>query len=337
MFVTTLCIMTRRNMNIKPYDSTARTVFDTGFYKIPRFQRPYSWDSGNIEEFWTDIFGENKSNYFIGSMVFFRQKGTNEFHVVDGQQRLTTITIFLAALRDCMKASGEESLAHGVQNIIQRKDINADLRFVLMTETSYPYFQENIQKFGEPDIQVPPTDEETGLRDAYAFAKDKFDFGISSLHAIPNDAKKRTAQIKKTLQQFRDRILELQIIIIELDNEDDAYIIFETLNTRGKDLEPADLVKTLLTRLIPSASADVDTTRDRWNAIRRQIWEAEANLDMSTYIHHFWLARDDYTSKKMLFKRMKSKIKKDDAKSFLKDLESEVSVYRRIFGPDEFK
>src|SRR5882672_2628187 len=108
-------------MNIKPSESNIRVMFQSGFYKIPRFQRPYSWDRGNIEEFWTDVLEGTASGYFIGSMVFYK-KGT-ETYVVDGQQRLTTLTIFLAALRDTLKEIGEDSLGKGIQNVIQRKDI----------------------------------------------------------------------------------------------------------------------------------------------------------------------------------------------------------------------
>jgi uncharacterized protein with ParB-like and HNH nuclease domain len=66
-------------MNIKPFDSSIQTIFETGFYKIPRFQRPYSWDRGNIEEFWTDVIMSDAQEYFIGSMVFFKPKGRMNF------------------------------------------------------------------------------------------------------------------------------------------------------------------------------------------------------------------------------------------------------------------
>jgi uncharacterized protein with ParB-like and HNH nuclease domain len=72
-------------MNIKPSESAIRVMFQSAFYKIPRFQRPYSWDRGNIEEFWTDVLEGTTTSYFIGSMVFYR-KGAETF-VVDGQQR----------------------------------------------------------------------------------------------------------------------------------------------------------------------------------------------------------------------------------------------------------
>jgi hypothetical protein len=324
-------------MNIKPYDSKIRTVFETGFYKIPRFQRPYSWDRGNIEEFWNDVVASDAESYFIGSMVFFKPKGKGEFRVVDGQQRLTTITIFLAALRDIINEVGEKTLAIGIQNMIQRKDIDNELRFVLLTESSYPYFQEHIQKFGVPEIKVEISPEEEGIKGAYDFACERL---RTSTQKIKNNSsiskKKKDQRLTKLLQRYRDRLLELRVIIVELDNEDDAYVIFETLNTRGKDLEPADLVKTLITRLIPASSADVDPTKTRWNKMVRVIGESAANLDMSTYIHHFWLSREEYTSKKTLFKRVKSRIVKTNAKPFLDDLESGLPIYRKIFEPDNF-
>lgn len=324
-------------MNIKPYDSKIRTVFETGFYKIPRFQRPYSWDRGNIEEFWNDVIASDAEAYFIGSMVFFKPKGKGEFRVVDGQQRLTTVTIFLAALRDTISKVADKALATGIQNVIQRKDIDNELRFVLLTESSYPFFQEHIQKFGAPEINVDVSPEEEGIKGAYDFACERLKALVEEVQNNSTISKtKRIERLKKQLQQCRDRLLELRVIIVELDNEDDAYVIFETLNTRGKDLEPADLVKTLVTRLIPSSSADVDPTKTRWNKMVRVIGESAANLDMSTYIHHFWLSREEYTSKKTLFKRVKSQIVKSNVKSFLDDLEKGVPIYRKMFEPDNF-
>jgi uncharacterized protein with ParB-like and HNH nuclease domain len=322
-------------MNIKPSESTIRIIFESGFYEIPRFQRPYSWDRGNIEEFWSDVSGGTGS-YFIGSMVFY-SKGKGEIYIVDGQQRLTTITILLAALRDTLAKLDEKSLAKGIQNVIQRKDLNDQVRYTLLTETSYPYFQEYIQKFGEPEIKCDPSPEEAGLKGAYDFAIEKLNEIVEGVQSTSAPTKKKKERLRAKLEAFRDRLLALQVIIVLLDNEDDAYVIFETLNTRGKDLAVEDLLKNHLARLLPAKSADVDATRTRWNQITRQIAESGANLEMSNYVHHFWLSRAEYTSKKTLFKRIKATITKANAVQFLSDLEDGVSIYRKIFEPDSFK
>ena len=82
-------------MQIKPYDRTIKAIFESGFYVIPRFQRPYSWTKENISDFWADV-SIGMDDYFIGSMVFYKEKGQQDVHnVVDGQQRLTSIVLLL--------------------------------------------------------------------------------------------------------------------------------------------------------------------------------------------------------------------------------------------------
>lgn len=321
-------------MNIKPSESTIRVMFQSAFYKIPRFQRPYSWDRGNIEEFWTDVIEGAAASYFIGSMVFYKK--AHETFVVDGQQRLTTLTIFLAALRDVLSEATEDSLAKGIQNVIQRKDINDEMRYVLLTETSYPYFQDHIQSFEDPELDDAPSPEEADMADAYNYAKGKFEEIVARVNSKKTKDGAKKKAIRTKLQELRDRLLNLQVIIVELDNEDEAYIIFETLNTRGKDLAVQDLLKNHLTRLLPAGSADVDATRKRWGHVTEEIAKSAANLDMSTYVHHFWLSREDYTPLKTLFKRIKSKVNKNNAKQFLMDLDEGVETYRCIFDPDAF-
>jgi uncharacterized protein with ParB-like and HNH nuclease domain len=78
-----------------------RDILGSHFFKIPRFQRPYSWDRENVEDFWTDALESPEEDYFIGSMVVYKE-AENMFGVVDGQQRLTTITMLLCALRNML-------------------------------------------------------------------------------------------------------------------------------------------------------------------------------------------------------------------------------------------
>ena len=323
-------------MNIKPYDTQIQKVFQSAFYKIPRFQRPYSWDRGNIEDFWADVVASGKVGHFIGSMVLYLGKNSQDLFVVDGQQRLTTITIFLAALRDTLTEAGETALAKGIQGIIERPDINAESRYVLLTETSYPYFQEYIQKQGAPDLELKPLEEEKGIQSAYQFARNGFKAIVDEIRASTKSAEQQKGAIRKRLEAFRDALLSLDVIVIQLDSEDDAYVVFETLNTRGRDLEPKDLIKNLLTKLLPAKSADVDSTKIKWDDMIKSLSQSAANLDASSFLHHYWLSRFDYTPERTLFEKVKSHVKKANASVFLTGIAADVETYRRIFEPNNF-
>lgn len=323
-------------MNITPRNMSIRALFQSTFFSIPRFQRPYSWDRGNIEDFWSDVVDSGTKDYFIGSMVFFGSANGQYLNVVDGQQRLTTITIFLAALRDALLEVGEGNLAQGVQNIIQRPDLNSQQRYVLETESSYPYFQEFIQKMGTPDLAVAPTEEEKGMASAYEYALEGFRSIMRPIQTSSDSPSKKKNLLKKRLEATRDALLSLDVIVVQLDNDDDAYIVFETLNTRGKDLEPKDLIKNHLTRLLPARSPQVDAAKIKWNNVLLGIDASAANINPSTYLHHHWLSTYDYTPEKTLYKRVKRQIRQENAGDYLDSLLADVEPYRRIFEPDNF-
>ena len=137
--------------------------------------------------------------------------------------------------------------------------------------------------------------------------------------------------------EIRDKILRLQLITVELGTEDDAYLIFETMNTRGKDLTVSDLVKNHLTRLIQPTHKGVDTTKDKWNAILEMFLKTETPISVNRFLHHSWLSKKPYTTEKKLFKEIKKSIKKASADQFLDELVIDAQLYRQLLVPDTHK
>src|SRR5205807_1232520 len=115
----------------------------------------------------------------------------------------------------------------------------------------------------------------------------------------------------------------LQFISIELLSEDDAYLIFETLNTRGKDLEIADLVKNHFTRLIKVSVKGMDTVRDTWSEILTRFSRSGVPIEIDTFLTHYWLSTNSYVSKAKLFKEMKSEIDKNNASKYLSHIRAD--------------
>jgi len=300
------------------------------YYRIPRFQRPYSWERVNVEEFWNDAVVENESDYFIGNFVVY--KDNDALGVVDGQQRLTTITLLLCALRNAFKSEGHINLAKGVHNLIERTDISNDRFYVLQTETSYPYFQEHIQKYGgNPELDGNVGPEEEFLKAAFDYLRENVETIVDGIRAQANlSESKKKKKIEESLITVRDKILGLKLIYTELENDDDAYIIFETLNTRGKDLTLSDLVKSHLSRLLKPSNKGVDVAKDKWAAVNETFEASQEELSVSTFIHHHWLSRYEYITEKKLFKALRKRIKKENAVAFLNDLLKESKIYRQI-------
>ncbi|MBK9732376.1 MAG: DUF262 domain-containing protein [Chitinophagaceae bacterium] len=324
-------------MKITSLDREIRKVFETGYYNIPRFQRPYSWEKDQVTEFWDDTIKDSETDYFIGSIVVYK-KNDELFGIVDGQQRLTTITMVLCAVRDFYISEGLVNPARGVHALIEKIDLNNEQKFVLQTETSYPYFQEHIQKYEEPEIDIEYGVEEINLKKGFElinkFIKQEIDL-IKTNKQLSKE--KRDKAIQDKLNDIRDRTLKLKVIYVELDDEDDAYVIFETLNTRGKDLSVGDLIKNHLTKNIRAKNSGVDIPKDKWKIIRDNIDSTSKDLEIDTFLLHVWLSKYEFTTTKTLFKKFKKNISKSEAKTFLDGLVTDSVTYKNIFDTDTKK
>lgn len=324
-------------MEIKPSDVTVKKLLEGSFYRIPRFQRPYSWDKVNVEDFWNDAIVADDADYFIGSFVVYKNAAIayGPVFVVDGQQRLTTITILLAAVRDALEKEGHQQLAAGVHKLIERQDLNNEQQYVLQTETSYPYLQEHIQKHGAAELPADLGDEEQALKMAYEYLSDQVDRTLRAVDANPSLSKPKKAEHKRAaLVRVRDQVMRLQLILIELAKEDEAYLIFETLNTRGKDLTVSDLVKNHLARNMKPKNKNVDVLGDQWAMMLETLEGSKADLDVNRFLHHSWLSRKPYTGEKQLFAAVKKAVTKADAPNYLKELLADAKAYRTAFEAD---
>lgn len=316
-------------MKIESKDTDIESLLDGSFFHIPRFQRPYSWDAENISEFWNDLVFNSGEDYFIGSMVVFK-KAKQQFGVVDGQQRLTTITILLCVIRDEFKKLGNDDLAQGLHQLIERRDRNNQSEYVLKTETSFPYFQEHIQKFSEPEVETEIKAEESNLENAHKMFQRFISSAMTSIDTdstVPED--KKSESKKQKLLEIRGSVLNLNVIFVTLGSEDDAYLIFETLNTRGKDLALTDLVKNHFSKHLKSRG-DVDHTKLKWQQILETIHNSSADISLDNFIYHYWASRYESVPLKKLFSKIKKEIKKSNAKDYLDSLVSDAKLYRSI-------
>lgn len=334
-------------MELSAYTRTIKDILSLKReYIIPRFQREYSWGEDELTVLWNDIISNLRiengmlvaAEYFIGSLVLVGDDSKDsKFLVVDGQQRLTTITIFFAALAETFKELGMQSLAIGAQNYIESVNDDNESFLILVNENPKPFLQFRIQQAKKDTRYTPHTDEEKSLFFAYNFFKGKFDDSNLKKEI------KRKFKLELTnneyvnlLKTLRNQVSSFKTIYITVKEEDDAYLIFETLNAKGMDLESIDLIKNLIFKKIRT-TATGDFPKESWTETRGLLIRRENKISMSQFYRHYWLSKYSFTRDAGLYDEFKKRIKIDEEeyKKFLDMLNDAATDYIKIASPLE--
>lgn len=303
-------------------------------YIVPRFQREYSWQTEEIEEFWDDITEQIKpqgakkvknEEYFIGCIVLVGEDSKPEYLIVDGQQRLTTLTILLRAIVDRLLELNETAAANALyKNVIEGTDNDGKEYFKLVNESPKPFFQNELQALTPVKLKKPQTEEEELLASAFVFLKKKIkEYKIKNISDI------------ECIKIIREQVLNhLKFILVTAKSEDDAYTIFETLNARGLSLTSVDLIKNWIFKNYNQTHPN-DNAKDIWGEMRKSVSKYS---DLETFFRHYWNSKYAFASDDRLYKSFKDFLKKgviSDAKSFLVELNSASEYYRKIGAPSE--
>jgi Protein of unknown function DUF262 len=315
-------------------DRPLRRILAETFFLVPRYQRPYSWTRENVEELWDDAIQEREGDYFIGSMVVHPvSKASDTVAVVDGQQRLTTLLMFLCAVRDEADEQGLTTFANGTHNLVERKDAEDQLRSVLHSETAHPYLQDLVFNRGGAELGPPEGEEEEAIDAAFKLAQRYVRRIVTAVETNPKvKEEQRSARIEAELRDVREQVLGLQVVFVETGSQDDATTVFVTLNSRGKDLEPADLVKAHLLSQLPKKGS-LDRPLERWQKIVDLFDASENRPDMSDFLLAVWRSRYGTATAKSLDKAVRKKIRKPNADSFLTGLTEDAGLFRTISEP----
>lgn len=283
-------------------DAKAREInqiFDSTIsFHIPLFQRPYVWkEQENWVPLWDDIQGlldqrlssERNRTHFMGAVVLEQMKtvaGSIETHqVIDGQQRFTTLQLLMIAARDiCGETQSEkhfDRFADLVGNKASKVDYEHERYKVWPTNSDREAFKLVHRSGGlrqlESELQEEPSWHRNNQQiiDGYRFFYDRISSWLrGDLDEAPNDL---DADLNLRLD-FLWQVLSnaLQVVVINLSDDDESQVIFETLNARGTQLLPADLIKNYLFRRAQSEGKDVEVLYNtHWKAFDADFWRDE--------------------------------------------------------------
>jgi hypothetical protein len=326
-------IITRIDSN----DKTVQKCFKECLYEVPNFQRPYSWEDDQLLDFWNDVvLGEGE--LFFGSTVTWesekRELFNNTYSIIDGQQRLTTVTIALSVIRDFFyQFTNNDSAikqAYNTQSYIITEDDNG---------TEYPVLKRPEDMFYSA-IQnrnaIPSTEKWNSSAKRIGVARKFFEDKITNLlNDIASDEDKIHC-----LKDIRGNILKTRLIQVELDSEEDGFLVFETLNTRGSDLRLADLIKNLLIRGGTQNDADRDTISNRWESLLEKALESNILGNpfdtIDRFIWQSWNSRRQAVKMPEIFKELSQMVNGSPDKhiSYLEELEVDSKIYSYLHKED---
>lgn len=258
-----------------------RLVFDDEYlFEVPIFQRPYAWEEEQTCELLDDLLDAMDTDpdapYFLGSVVLVKEDGKPRSQIVDGQQRLTTLTMLIAVLRDLSSDDGLQVFV--VQEGNEYKETQDTCRLTLR-ELDRQFFEENVQtKGGIANL----LNLDAGLPDS----QEKIRANVRSLH---KSLEACTVERRKNLAKFIAS--NCYIVIVATSDLEKAFRIFKVMNDRGMDLSPTDILKAEILGGMDKAEADVYA--DKWE-------EIEVDLGRDSF-------RDLFTHIRMIFRKEKQR------------------------------
>ena len=268
-------------------------VFSSGgdvHYVLPHFQREYAWEKDQWRTLTADVLAVYEEysesappEHFMGSLVVMNdgtRSGTmTAFRLVDGQQRLVTISLMLCALRDLIRADASRAaLVKKIDRFLLNADEDGELRYKLLPTTKYGDRDSYIALL---DGQTPP-EANSRVPAAYAFLRSEIQRWVE-------------ANLIEPERLFIVISSCLQVIYIELDQRDRVFEVFESLNAKGKPLTQADLVRNYIAmRLAPGTQERV--FRDHWAKIENALPEknvvGRSKLgELTAFLRHYLAMR----------------------------------------------
>ena len=282
---------------IQPKSKKIEEILGTtsALFSVPKYQRNFDWGKSELQELIDDLKslqGKKKKDLFLGSFIF-DISDPNEYKIVDGQQRLTTISILFIAIREQAKKINEIDLSAEAQKFISTyspaRGINStklkvskniiDI-FELMVD---PHWKGDFpEKIGGVSIKR----QNNKIRPIYSYIKDS----ISMFNS-------------QELREFMLGLLDTYVVVLDVDSDQDIFSVFERTNARGLDLNIGDLLKNYI------FSYREEQFEDKWIEI-----VDNANGGLPRMLKYFWISRKGHILQSNLYKALKLYVEELDTK-----------------------
>lgn len=310
-------------------------------YKIPSFQRDFSWREENWEDLWQDlidIFEDRELQHYMGAIVLQHTGERKVFVVVDGQQRITTLSLFILAAVTKLNQLVEQGISTEENKERAKKILDtfigekslASLYYtskLTLNENNDGFYQSRILEFKEPLNYAKLRDSEKLIYDAYRFFLNNIDSYFTD-----SNGEEIGKEIGKFIEKTSDALSFIQITV---DDDISAYTVFETLNARGVELTTTDLLKNYLFSIVAQLGkegSEFKIIQENW----REIVDTVGLTKFPIFLRFYLNARQKLVRKERLFKTLKKEAKSPkEAITLMEKLTKSAYLYSAIANPDD--
>lgn len=306
------------------FDTESRPISDifsrVAKYSVPRYQRDYVWDKVNWSELYNDIvftmkYDDTSWSHFLGAIVLINQteqnklkqsyvfNGINEYDIIDGQQRLTTIYILLLCLYHRLLNINTENSKNRAKYIqetyLTAPTVNATRELKICNEA----YDADIKRLYQSILDNEAVSEENVFYRVFSY----FDSELSSYGF-------------EKLVTFQEKLLGINVVEIISTQEEEIYNIFEVLNARGKKLKQMELLKNHVMKYIQPRTTDVvDKAKEKWNKILNNCRDLSDEDSMLGHFCKCYIKKRAENSD-MVYKLIKEEVSLEELSKFLDDL-----------------
>ena len=301
---------------------------------VPPNQRAYSWSDEQIEELLRDLsdaIRQKDAEYFLGTIVLTKHSA-GQHAVIDGQQRLATVSILICAIRNYFATVGDTDRTDELhRTYLAKKELRG------LTETAHLTLMASDNVFYESDILPKPD----GLR-AKGHSRKSSPASHGRLDLALKLCTNHIASLAKTTNDPAAVLLDwieyldakAKVIVVEVNDEAAAYTIFEVLNDRGLELSVSDLLKNFVFR---TAGDKVAAVQAHWTKMGGTLDASGADeRSLKTFIRHVWASKNGITREKDLYDKIRKHVtSKQGAVTFASELSDLAQVYVALDNPSD--
>ena len=322
-------------MAFEAKDYAISDILNKSVFDIPRNQRRYVWKKPHWQDLYEDIvfsITETKP-HFVGSIVLEgegKKDGLSYYTIIDGQQRLTTITIVLLAI---MKHFHENDMTDdflGTISYLQSKNNSNQDITILNSEyhVSLSSLIRNMISLKDKSLSMASFVETNTL----SKAKDKcIGDALRFFYSAIRDDVQQVDNVQKRLREIRNAVLDMTAVKIVSSSEEDSYTIFEILNARGQELAAHELLKNYIMRYIQPVERR-DDAKMMWEDMERTVGSSMDKFIKHYATHRFGDTRDKYNSP---YQAIQKATHGQKIGELFDDIKLKSEYYSKIIHPDK--